>query len=415
MPSTATADRKVGDLWYDSGNNNTPYFWNGSAWVANTDTTRASQAALTTEQSARSSADAAVAAYALTASAGTGRVYTSDPGTVSRQNGDVWFKTEENFKPYVWYNGQWNDNSSGAYTQYVGQIASVTQTASAAYSTANSAQTTANQANTTATTANNTANTLANNLGYEWRVQGTIDGQPAGSIKLTGAKKFNADGTSSTVSNLIIDANATINGSLVVNGSITGGKIATGSNGIANANIQNEAVSTNGFVSGPISSSNTTQSTSVSIRPGGRAQFVGILDSSNSIIVKSAAWTNNTITGVSNTTPVPASDQPSFKIVGYLNVKMAVAGQSDVTKSYKIIGIQTSTYEVTDYADLSGRYIKHREWVFEPTGVTGIAYYPNTDNINPKTATFTMSVTTGANSGDLLTSSVTGCATELSK
>ena len=415
MPSTATADRKVGDLWFDTGNGNTPYFWNGTSWIANPDNTRATTAALTAEQSARSSADAAVAAYALTASAGTGRVYTSDPGTVSRQNGDVWFKTEENFRPYVWYNSQWNDNSSGAYTQYVGQIASVTQTASAAYSTANSAQTTANQANTTATTANNTANTLANNLGYEWRVQGTIDGQPAGSIKLTGAKKFNTDGTSSTVSNLIIDANATINGSLVVNGSITGGKIATGSNGIANANIQNEAVSTNGFVSGPISSSNTTQSTSVSIRPGGRAQFVGILDGSNSITITSNAWTNNTQTGVSNTTAVPATDQPDLKVVGYLNVKMSVSGQADQVKSYKIIGIQTSTSTRFTYYDTSGRWIQVRDWVFEPTGVTGIAYFPNTDTVNSKSATFTMSVTESANSGNTLTSSVTGCATELSK
>lgn len=229
MPSTATADRKVGDLWFDTSNNNAPYYWNGTSWVANPDNTRATTAALTTEQSARSSADAAVAAYALTASAGTGRVYTSDPGATGRQIGDVWFKPEENFRPYVWYNNQWYDNSSGAYTQYVGHIASVTTTASAAYTNAGNAQTTANNADTKATTAKSTAdtaNTLANNLSYEWRVQGTIDGQPAGSIRLTGAKKRNTDGTDSTVSTLIIDANAVINGSLLVADSVGTSQIA---------------------------------------------------------------------------------------------------------------------------------------------------------------------------------------------
>lgn len=279
QPSTATADRKLGDLWFDTSNGNTPYFWNGTAWVANPDNTRATTAALTTEQSARSSADAAVAAYALTASAGTGRVYTSDPGTVSRQNGDVWFKTEENFKPYVWYSGQWNDNSSGAYTQYVGQIASVTQTASAAYSTANSANTTANAANATATTANNKATTTASNLSYQWAIQGTISGQPVGSMKLTGVRQFNPDGTYSDVSNLVIDSNVSINGNLLVSGSINGTKIANGavgstqiaSSGVATDNIASNAVSGTGFASGTGSCSAT-----VTVRPGSRVQIIAV-------------------------------------------------------------------------------------------------------------------------------------------
>jgi hypothetical protein len=197
----SSADRKVGDLWYDTSNGNAPYYWNGSSWIVNTDTTRASSADLTTEQSVRSNADSSLARYALTASAGTSRVYTSDPGSTSRQNGDTWFKVEENFKPYVWYNSQWNDNSSGAYTQYIGQIASVTQTASAAQST-------------------------ANGLSYEWSVVGTLDGAPAGSIRLLGASQTNpTTGVRSTLSNLIIDANTTINGDLVVNGSITRNKL----------------------------------------------------------------------------------------------------------------------------------------------------------------------------------------------
>jgi hypothetical protein len=209
----SSADRKVGDLWYDTSNGNAPYYWNGSSWIVNTDTTRASQADLTTEQSVRSNADSSLARYALTASAGTSRVYTSDPGSTGRQNGDTWFKVEENFKPYVWYNNQWNDNSSGAFTQYIGQIASVTQTASAAQST-------------------------ANGLSYEWRVQGTIDGQPAGSLRLVGAKKINpSTGAVETISNLVIDSNCTINGNLLVNGTVTENQIGVTDLSRISANI----------------------------------------------------------------------------------------------------------------------------------------------------------------------------------
>ena len=429
QPSTATADRKVGDLWFDTSNGNTPYYWNGSGWLANPDNTRATTAALSSESSARTTADSAVARNVVTASAGTGRVYTSDPGTTSRQNGDVWLRVEENFTPYVWFNNTWNNNSNGSFTQYVGQLASVTQSATAAQNT-------------------------ANGLSYEWRVQGTIDGQPAGSIRLAGARRINqSTGQLETVNRLVIDANAEINGSLLVNGSVgsnqlanssvnsvkiadgavTAEKIQAGSitadritvgtitadrivsKGIDNDRLADNSVSANGFVSGNVNQSTPNQATSVLIRPNGRAQFVGILDSSNSITVTSVPWTNSTATGVTRTDPVPASDQPSFKVVGYLNVKMSVEGQSDITRSYRIIGIQTSTSERFTYSDFSGRWIKVRDWVFEPSGVTGIAYTPNTSNTTSKVATFTMSVTTGANSGDILASSVTGCATELSK
>lgn len=422
-PSTSLADRKTGDLWYDTSNNNAPYFWNGSGWVANPDNTRATTAALATEQSARSSADAAVAAYALTASAGTGRVYTSNPGNVSRQNGDVWFKTEENFKPYVWYSGQWNDNSSGAYTQYVGQIASVTQTASAAYSTANSANTTANSANTTATTANATANTLNSNLSYQWAIQGTISGQPVGSMKLTGVRQFNPDGTYSDLSNLVIDSNVSINGNLLVSGTINGTKIANGaigssqisSSGVANTNISNNAVSNNGFITGDITSSNASVNTSVSVRPNGRAQFIAVLDSTGSVRVYSEEWTNNTQTGITNTTAVAESAKADFTTIGYLNVKRSITGESDVVKSYKFIGYKSASGTEFTYFDTSGRWKQRRWWDYEPSGVAGVVYYTNTSSTDTKTVTYTISTTSGANSGSVVAASVTGSATELSK
>ena len=155
----SSTDRKVGDLWYDTGNGNTPYYWNGTSWVVNTDTTRSSQADLTTEQQARTTADTALASSLMSASAGTSRVYTSNPGSSGRQNGDVWIKPEENFKQYVWYNSQWNDNSSGSFSQYVGQLANVTTTANAAYTTAANAKTISDAANTTAGQASSNANT----------------------------------------------------------------------------------------------------------------------------------------------------------------------------------------------------------------------------------------------------------------
>lgn len=238
QPSTATADRKIGDLWFDTSNGNTPYYWNGSGWVANPDNTRATTAALSSESSARTTADSAVARSVVTASAGTGRVYTSDPGTASRLNGDVWIRVEENFTPYVWFNNTWNNNSSGQFTQYVGQIASVTQAASAAQNT-------------------------ANGLSYDWRVQGTIDGQPAGSIRLAGARRINqANGQTETVSRLVIDANAEINGSLLVNGSVgnnqlansavTTGKLAD--TAVTTSKITDEAITTAKLGAGSITS-----------------------------------------------------------------------------------------------------------------------------------------------------------------
>lgn len=199
----------VGDLWFDTDDSNKPYYFSGSAWVAVDDTSKATIGAVTTEATTRANADKTIAKSAVTASVGTARVYTEDPGVNSRLEGDVWlqFGVDTNgnitMTPYVWARNNvtdpygWLDNSTGAYTKYCGQMAAVTQTATAAQN-------------------------KANDLSYEWRVQGTIDGQPAGSIKLTGAKKQNIDGTSSVVSKLIIDANAEITGSLLVGSKFIG-------------------------------------------------------------------------------------------------------------------------------------------------------------------------------------------------
>lgn len=66
------------------------------------------------------------------------------------------------------------------------------------------------------TTLTNTTASINGALTASWSVQGNIDGA-GGGLRLTGIKK--SDGTGATY-NLIIDANTTINGSLLVNGTI---------------------------------------------------------------------------------------------------------------------------------------------------------------------------------------------------
>lgn len=55
--------RIVGDLWYDSSNGLKPYYWNGTAWVDNSDNRFTTIAAsVTTETTARTNADSALSA-----------------------------------------------------------------------------------------------------------------------------------------------------------------------------------------------------------------------------------------------------------------------------------------------------------------------------------------------------------------
>lgn len=198
MPSTATADRKVGDLWFDTSNNNAPYYWNGTGWIANPDNTRASVAALTTEQTARTTADTALASYLMIASAGTSRVYTSDPGTSGRQNGDVWIKPEENFRQYVWYNSAWRDNGSGSYSQYIGLLASVTTTANAAYSTSQTAQTAASSATAIAQQATSTANSASSTANNASSAASTAQSIASTAQSVANTAKSTADSASAT-------------------------------------------------------------------------------------------------------------------------------------------------------------------------------------------------------------------------
>ena len=80
-------------------------------------------ASVTTETTARVNADKAVASRITTASVGASRVYTQDdaPSSFGRLVGDVWYDTNDDYKPYYWTGSAWADNSSGTYK--IGQIA----------------------------------------------------------------------------------------------------------------------------------------------------------------------------------------------------------------------------------------------------------------------------------------------------
>lgn len=100
------------------------------------------------------------------------------------------------------------------------------------------------------TTTMNTKVSKTDGASYAWAVQGTIDGVTGG-LRLTGAKRLNpTTGATETTTNLIIDANTTINGDLLVSGTVTGAKIGTGSSGIATDNIINNAVSNSWYQAG---------------------------------------------------------------------------------------------------------------------------------------------------------------------
>lgn len=222
----------VGDMWYDTAHANKPYYWDGSNWqdVSNAPdlTNYALTSSLSDEATTRASADAALAQRIITASAGTSRVYTQTtaPTSVGRQNGDVWIDTSipsgqlfPSYKPYVWYGNQWNDNSSGAYTQYVGQIASISQTSSAAYIAAGNAADAASAAQETADASYNATggavssvkNKVDNVLGVQWAVKGYLGGGVRNAIVLNGIQR--ADG-SGAVYNLDLDTNVNIYGVL---------------------------------------------------------------------------------------------------------------------------------------------------------------------------------------------------------
>lgn len=356
----SSADRKVGDLWYDTSNGNAPYYWNGTSWIVNTDTTRASNADLTTEQTVRTTADTALATSIMSASAGTSRVYTTSPApsSIGRQNGDVWFDSSNSFHPYVWYNSTWNDNSSGSYTQYIGYLANVSSVANSAYTTANATASNLTTVSTTVgqnTSAISTLQTATSNingaLSNSWSLVGTLGGSSNNVLTVSGVKPA---GSTSSGSYTI-----TINGNLIVNGTITGTQIATATVGTSNiassaittSTIASNAVSNNGYAKG-----NGGQSVTVTVRAGSRVQITACYMQDN----------GDYFTSIYNT-------------YGIIAGKFAVYKNGSETLNCYFIATQ---YSVNNQGVVS----------FYPNGCTVVDFYTNTSGVD-QTLTFNCGIT----------------------
>jgi hypothetical protein len=112
--STApTAPLVVGDLWYNSADNNKLHRWSGTAWVV-TDDTRiaANEAAISAEVTARSNADTAFtqSITTLTSTVNTkARTFsqTTAPPSSGLVDGDLWFDTDDDRKLYRWNGTTW--------------------------------------------------------------------------------------------------------------------------------------------------------------------------------------------------------------------------------------------------------------------------------------------------------------------
>lgn len=369
----SSADRKVGDLWYDTSNGNAPYYWNGTSWIVNTDTTRASNADLTTEQTVRTTADTALATSIMSASAGTSRVYTTSPAPSStgRQNGDVWFDSSNSFHPYVWYNLTWNDNSSGSYTQYIGYLANVSSVANSAYTTANATASNLTTVSTTVgqnTSAISTLQTATSNingaLSNSWSLVGTLGGSSNNVLTVSGVKPA---GSTSSGSYTI-----TINGNLIVNGTITGTQIATGSSGVTTTNIVSNAVSTGNFISGTNTNASPTSLT-VTVRAGATVQVIANCTAGSS--QSSTSWL------VSNGSE-PANPSTNVQVSGTLYIDRIV-GASTTTSSFSIMGQFVNSSIRIDGGGVG--YTKFFNYV--SFGQTGVAFYRNTTGAD-QSATF---------------------------
>jgi hypothetical protein len=85
--ATAPGSPLTGDLWFDTDDNMRPWRWSGSAWVDVRDAT------------------IAIAQSAINAKA---RIYYATTGPVGANTNDLWFDTDDGYKPYFWNGSTWS-------------------------------------------------------------------------------------------------------------------------------------------------------------------------------------------------------------------------------------------------------------------------------------------------------------------
>lgn len=108
-----SAGLAVGDLWFDSNDNNKAYRWDGAAWVATDDTRIAGTIAdLAQNYYTIAEADEAIAGASLTLQTqinNKNRTFrqASAPGALGLSIGDLWFDSDDNNKAYRWDGSAW--------------------------------------------------------------------------------------------------------------------------------------------------------------------------------------------------------------------------------------------------------------------------------------------------------------------
>jgi hypothetical protein len=208
--------------------------------------------------------------------------------------------------------------STGAYTQYVGQIATINTSLGA------------------------TKNKVDNTLGVQWSVQATINSSTGG-LTFTGLQK--ADGTGATY-NLEITSNVTINGNLLTSGSITGSKIAAGT--ITASNIATGTITADKTSAGTITADRIVAGTIT-----GTYLASGAVTNSN--LANNAVWTNNINNGavstpqiytnaVSNNAYSDSSGSTASASINLLSgdrvsIWATAQGGSSNTGSYLVVGV----------------------------------------------------------------------------
>lgn len=128
--------RLVGDVWYDTNDDYKPYYWTGSAWADNSSGTyKIGQiAVISNDITAIRDAEKSLVRNVTRGIASMSRVYAQDSApSDSRQTGDVWYDSDDGFKPYYWNGSAWVDNSSGTYK--VGTLATFDTSISALVTT----------------------------------------------------------------------------------------------------------------------------------------------------------------------------------------------------------------------------------------------------------------------------------------
>lgn len=353
--------RIVGDLWYDSSNGLKPYYWNGTAWADNSDNRFTTIAAsVTAETTARVNADSALSAQ-ITSLTSTvdGNVAAINNEASTRASADSALSasissltsTVNNNTTAISNEAVTRANADSALSASLTSLTTTVNTNKASLdqeitTRANADSALASQISSLSTTVGNNSASITNlqgsynGLSVKYGIVGTINGQTGGFV-FSGIGKN--DG--SVIYNLEIGANVTINGSLIVNGTIK------------NQGLEDYAASNSGMSVGPKNSGN------VSVRVRKNSRVACIVSYS-----PPAAWDNFSPT----TLKISANGQtfysvPVLNFFDYLNLPVTITAIYPGNVGTRIQGNgQASASAEYSYTE---QYVAYYVWVGFPAPV----------------------------------------------